>query len=148
MANIAIKSLKPQVGTLRVKHPVLKDSVFDETLQEYIDKPIELFDLPDGTKGPLEIYFVGMNSKQWFDFIKKMKSDNVELDPKTLFSRISSQSHELVASLITGWLDNGALDTPYSPEEALSLVSNPENGWILEQIYPFILDQTHFFLRG
>lgn len=147
MANITIKALKPQTGILRVKHPVLTETIVDETGEE-ITRPVELFDLPDGTKGPLELYFVGKNSTQWYDFMKKMKPvGGKPVDVNLLFSKIADESHEFIASLIIGWLDNGAIDTKYSAEEALTLIKNPENFWILEQIYPFLLEESHFFLK-
>ena len=64
-----------------------------------------------------------------------------------LFSRISDEAHEFVASLITGWKDNGAIDEVYSQEAALSLISNPENIWLLEQLQAFLLDEANFFLK-
>lgn len=140
MAKIQIETLKPQIGTLRIKHPVLT-----KINEDGIEEPIDLFPLPDGTEGPLELYVVGRNSQQWFDFMKKLK--DMGGDSKDILSKISNEAHEFVSSLIVGWKDNGALDTKYSKEEALSLVKNPENIWIIEQLQVFILNETNFFLK-
>ena len=169
MANIAVAELKPQRGVLRLKNPVLMKAIqnfesrseFDPlTEEEQIEyeqakKHVDVFPLPDGSIGPLEIYLVGRNSKQWLDFmkeIKKMSKKGEGVDISTgvmdldLMDRISDKSREFMASLIIGWLDNGALDAEYTPDEALELVSNAENIWLLEQMQEFVLVESNFFL--
>lgn len=130
MANITIETLKPKIGTIQIKHPVTG---------------VKEFDLPDGSKGPLEIQMVGRNSTQWLDFMKKIANINKE-GKVELFSKISEESHEFVASLIVGWTNNGAIDEPYSAEAAISLITNPLNIWILEQLQAFLLEEQNFFL--
>jgi len=144
MANITIKQLKPIQGILRIKHPILKTKVLDVNTGLETEESVDIFPLPDGTEGPLELYLVGRNSKQWADFMKSLKS--VGADQKDIFSKISDEAHIFVSSLIVGWLNNGAIDEPYSPEAALDLISKPENIWIIEQIQSFLLDESHFFL--
>ena len=166
MANLKIEQLKPQVGVLKIKHPVLTNDIVIEgtsyNKEDYqegtvfdvdyvnekvtVKQPIYEFDLPDGTKGPLEFYVVGRNSKQWYEFMKVLKASG-KADKAELFNIISDQAPAFMASLITGWTDNGAIDTPYSPEEAASLISNPENLWILEQIQAFVIQERNFFLK-
>lgn len=166
MANIQISTLKPQIGVLKIKHPVLTNDIVEDGLEidrtkypegstfdvDYVNEkttikqPIFEFDLPDGTKGPLEFYVVGRNSKQWYEFMKVLKSTG-KAEKAELFNIISEQAPSFMASLITGWTNNGAIDTPYSPEEAVSLISNPENLWILEQIQAFVIQERNFFLK-
>jgi hypothetical protein len=157
MASIQIQTLKPQIGKLKIKHPFnfteefipevkdLDGNVITEA--QLIKHPITEFDLPDGSKGPLEIWLVGRNSQQWLDFMRKIKA-NGSNEKSDLFSKITEEAHEFVASLIVGWLDNGAIDVPYSKEEAFNLISSPDNIWILEQLQVYILDETNFFLKN
>ena len=65
-----------------------------------------------------------------------------------LFSRISDSAKEFVANQIVGWVDNGALKEPYSPEKSLQLISDPANNWIMEQVQQFLIDETNFFFSG
>lgn len=146
MANIQINTLKPQIGKLKIKHPTQFNEEITES-GEKIQVPITEFDLPDGSKGPLELHIVGRNSKQWLDFMRKIKASGAQ-EKQELFSKITEEAHEFVASLIVGWLDNGAIDEPYSKEAAVDLISNPANIWILEQIQVYILDETNFFLKN
>ena len=128
MTAIAIKNLIPQVCKLSIKHPVTGETEFP---------------LPDGSTGPLEIWLVGRNSVEWFNFIKKLKDGNSTAD---LFSKVAQEAQELIASLIVGWLDNGAIDNTYSKENALELISNPQNVWLLEQLQAALLEESNFFL--
>src|SRR4051812_11748779 len=48
-----------------------------------------------------------------------------------------------VASLM-GW-DDEAFEQPFSDQAALAVFSQPENGWIAEQLAPLMLDKTKFF---
>jgi hypothetical protein len=173
MASIVVRQLKPQAGTLRITHPFLTKKVeklddkgnvvmvekkrlildenekpVEETYEEplIIDVPVDTFDLPDGTQGPLELYIVGRNSPQWLEFMKKIKS-SAQKEYVDIFSLIEKEGKEFVASMIVGWLDNGAIDTPYSNEAAFEILSNPENLWIVEQIQKFIIDERNFFLK-
>lgn len=129
MTAIAISQLIPQVCKLQIKHPVTGETEFP---------------LPDGSTGPLEIWLVGRNSKEWFDYIKKIKDSNQEVE---IFSKVSKDAHELMSRLIIGWLDNGAIDNQYSKENALDLISNPQNIWLLEQLQSALIDEANFFLK-
>ena len=130
MANIQIKELKPQVATVLIKHPVTGETEFL---------------LPDGNKVNLEIQMVGRNSKQWLEFMRKIKSHDSNTKEE-LFSKITNSATEFVASLIVGWADNGAIDVPFSPEAAKELLAQPENIWMLEQLQEALLNETNFFL--
>ncbi len=159
---INIKSLKPQIGVLRIHHPFLttktgnmlkktytndKGELIEFEVEEEV--PLTEFELPDGTKGPLELYVIGRNSRQWVDFQNKIfewqMTSEVRND-QTWVAQIKKETPELLASMITGWLDNGALTTPYSKEEALELITDPENDWIARQIDAFIKEESNFFL--
>lgn len=128
MASITLSSLKPTTATLQVKHPVTGETEFE---------------LPDGSMGPLELYVVGRNSPQWVQIITELKKNAEGYD---VFSKISEDAHKFLASLIVGWKDNGAIDTPYSYDEALSLIKNPDNIWLVDQLQQFILEEKNFFL--
>lgn len=146
MANIQIETLVPCTGTIRIFHPTQKELVKHEDGTETLE-PITLFPLPDGTEGPLELYVVGRNSQQWISYLKKLKVDYKEGKDIDVLSLITQESHKFIASMIIGWLNNGAIDAPYTQEDALELVANPNNYWLLEQIQQYIVDETHFFLK-
>lgn len=131
MARILAKSLVPKIGKLHIK------DVFGNTE----------FELPNSGTGPLELHIVGRNSQQWLDIIKKIKDNSID-NEADLWSKTSKDAVEFASSLIVGWEDNGLIDVPYSKEEALNLVSNPDNIDILQQIQEFIMDSTNFFLKN
>lgn len=131
MTNITIKELVPQIGKYKVKHPIT-----DQT--EWV--------LPDGSTGPLEIWLVGRSSKKWLDFMKTTKEANKDVTTTELFSRVTDVARDFLAEMIVGWLDNGAIDTSYSPENARDLVNDPNNIWLLEQLQSFVLTESNFFL--
>lgn len=55
---------------------------------------------------------------------------------------------ERVAVLVKGWsmvdFEGNAIDLPYSPEEALALVNDPEMYWVLSQIMTFVTNDANF----
>ena len=167
MAKIQINTLKPQIYKFKVRHPVTKIEKiipkgtfkkedypkYSFVLENEHNKEEEIvfipstdFDLPNGEKGPMEIHLVGLYSKEWKDFIKDFR--DLGKTGEELFSRIAPDALKFAASLIVGWLDNGAIDEPYSADGALELISNPENMWLLEQIQQEVIDQSNFFLKN
>ncbi len=53
----------------------------------------------------------------------------------------------LMSKCIIGWEDNGFFSEPYTPDEALDLLSRPENIWLCVQLAEHLADRRNFFKK-
>lgn len=128
MAKVKLASLKPIEGVLTLLHPQTEEPTFHTD---------------DGREVQQTITMVGRNSKQFYNFMREMGVKQVQ--PGKAFERWSDEHAAMLAACIVGWSDDGIFDAPYSAEDALELMKNDENDWIRQQVFFFLLDETHFF---
>lgn len=124
MVNVV---LKPQVGKLILTHPGTGELYFDNGKGEKI-------------QGILHI--VGTSSVEFRNAMKSiMPSSFVDF----IQGKDDDTESRLMASCIVGWDDTGFILEPYSPQNAIDLIMDPQNLWIKVQVKKFIEDQSNFF---
>lgn len=99
--------------------------------------------LIDADGNPLIIYVLGRDSNRVNEKQKEIERRKAEGE------EISNEKAgiELIAASITGWSDNLGIDgepLPYSPKNAIKLLSDPRTEWIGEQVGPFSLSRRNF----
>lgn len=125
--------VKPQVAKMKLINPGTDEPLFTVE-KEGETKLVEC-----------SLHVVSRFSKQFRDAKRKMLEKNkghMSLDA------IEEENTFMLAALVVGWDDTGVIDEPYSPEGALELLTNPENGWIVEQLNVFTMEKEHFFVNG
>lgn len=136
MASIVTEQLKPKVAELLIKHPVTGNTEFEILGQE------------EKVQGILRI--VGQYSDEFVNASKVMAQEfevfaNAE-DKSEALDTVKHIKRDMLAKCIVGWEDNGFFSTPYSPEEALDLLTQTENDWLVDQIMSFTTEKSNFFL--
>lgn len=137
MSSITLEQFKPKIGKLKIKHPVTGETTFQ---------------LPNGEECEGILHIVGQYSDEFINASKIManefeiysKSDNKD----SALDTINNIKTEMLSKCILGWDDTGFFDTKYSPDEALDLLSQNNNMWLVDQVQKFTLVQANFFLTS
>ncbi len=123
MANLI---LKPQTAKFTAIHPATGKDYFENNKGKKI-------------KGVFEV--AGISSPEFYKYInQQVENDITHQDDVGI--------HNMIAALIVGWDDTGFIDVKYSAEEALDLISKPENNWLKLQLQTFMEDGANFFTGG
>ena len=126
--------LKVKKGILKLTNPITGGTEFD-------------IETDEGTKQvECVLHLVGSHSKEYFNFLKKARENGWDI--RKAFEPWNVEFNELIASVIIGWDDNGAFNTPWSAEAAREVILAEGNEWIIEQISTFLFESANFFTQS
>lgn len=134
MAGISLKQFHPEVGVLTLSHPATGETWFEH---------------PE-TGEPIQgiMYLCGYDSEAYSKAATQYIERRVNNTVDWTLEQSKEENKTLAAACIVGWEDNGFFTTPWSKEEALDLMTRPENVWLVVQILDFLSDRNHFFTKN
>ncbi len=119
---MATLKITPHEGKFIVINPVTNEDFF---VQE------------DGSHLQGIFNIVGSSSKQFYEAVNNIGAYKALTEEES--------GNKILAAMIVGWEDNGFIEEQYSVEEALNLINDPANRWIVGQLQEYVNDQRNFF---
>lgn len=87
------------------------------------------------------VLLAGTDSKEFYNAVKVQQKQNKSTDDLDAQRR---QWNEVLASCIKGWSPDEEFEGAFTKERALEILSEPELGWMREQIDKFIAKRGNF----